>query len=175
MPPPQAFPGLSGDLLKFTLLWERASIRWLLMRAFQKELQVFTETIQIRSFVRSTSQYYICQLFLSQMREIFTSWPRFPETSRLLPKISRRLPNVAENVRTYFEDVWALPKLLTRALISLEHKNDTKSSFNAFLYWIFLFLSCVKEEFVRICESGVRNCPWCVRSMSLDHTRETHA
>ena len=98
-----------------------------------------------------------------------------PATSEDFPKTFRRLPNVAENVRTYFEDVWALPKLLTRALISVEHKNDTKSSFNAFLDWIFLFLSCVKEEFVRICESGVRNCPWCVRSMSLVHTRETHA
>ena len=44
-------------------------------------------------FVRSTSQYYTCQLFLSQMREIFTlSKPRFHETSRRLPKISDELP-----------------------------------------------------------------------------------
>ena len=57
------------------------------------------------SFLRSSSQYYTCQLFLSQMREIFTSWPRSPETSR-------RLPNVAKNVRRCSEDVWAIPKLL---------------------------------------------------------------
>ena len=42
--------------LKFTLLWDRASIRWLLMRALQKQLQVFSEMIQILSFFRSTSQ-----------------------------------------------------------------------------------------------------------------------
>ena len=51
-------------------------------------------------FLRSTSQCYTCQLFLSQMREIFTlSWPRFPETSRRLPKISDVFPKTSERCR----------------------------------------------------------------------------
>ena len=33
----------------------------------------------------------------------------------------------------------------------------------------------VDEQVVWNCESGVRNCPRCVRSMSLIHRRETHA
>ena len=51
-------------------------------------------------FLRSTSQCFTCQLFLSQMREIFTlSWPIFPETSRRLPKISDELPKTSERCR----------------------------------------------------------------------------
>ena len=51
-------------------------------------------------FLRSTSQCYTCQLFLSQMREIFTLlWPIFPETSRRLPKISDELPKTSERCR----------------------------------------------------------------------------
>ena len=51
-------------------------------------------------FLRSTSQCYTCQLFLSQMREIFNlSWPIFPETSRRLPKISNELPKTSERCR----------------------------------------------------------------------------
>ena len=69
----------------------------------QRQLQVFTEMIQRRFFLvfwRSTSQYYTCQLFLSQMREIFTlSWPRFPETSRRLPKISGEFLKTSERCR----------------------------------------------------------------------------
>ena len=38
--------------LKFTLLWERASIRWLFrMRTLHRQLQVFTEMIQRRFFL----------------------------------------------------------------------------------------------------------------------------
>ena len=48
----------------------------------------------------SAPQYYTWQLFLSQMREIFTlSWPIFPETSRRLPKISDELPKTSELCR----------------------------------------------------------------------------
>ena len=39
----------------------------------------------------------------------------------------------------------------------------------------FPYQSCVKKQFVQICESGVRNCPWWVRPMSLVCDRETHA
>ena len=42
-------------------------------------------------------------------------------------------------------------------------EKDTESSFNAFLDWIFVSLSRVKDQFVRIWLSGVRNCPLCVR------------
>ena len=73
------------------------------MRALQRQLQVFTEMIQRRFFLifsGSTSQYYAYQLFLSQMREIFTlSWPRFPETSRPLPKISNEFPKTSKRCR----------------------------------------------------------------------------
>ena len=42
--------------------------------------------------------------------------------------------------------------------------------------WIkFRYWWCGKEQLAQICESGVRNCPWCVRSMSLVCKRETHA
>ena len=80
--------------LKFTLLW---------MATLQRQLQVFTEMIQRQFFVvflRSTSKYYTCQLFLSQMREIFTlSWTRFLETSRRVPKISDESPKTSDRCR----------------------------------------------------------------------------
>ena len=80
------------------------SSEWLLRTgALQRQLQVFTEMIQERFFLvvlRSSSQYYTCQLFLSQMCEIFTLfWPRFPETSRRLPKISDEFPKTSERCR----------------------------------------------------------------------------
>ena len=51
-------------------------------------------------FLRSTSHCDTCQLFLSQMREIFTlSWPIFPETFRRVPKISDELPKTSERCR----------------------------------------------------------------------------
>ena len=90
----------------------------------QRQLQVFTEMIQRRFFLvflRSTSHYYTCQLFLSQMLEIFTLlWTRFPETSHRLPKISdeftktsercqnlnvcRLFPKTFKNFRSYLKD-----------------------------------------------------------------------
>ena len=80
------------------------SSEWLLRTgALQRQLQVFTEMIQERFFLvvlRSSSQYYTCQLFLSQMCEIFTLfWLRFPETSRRLPKISDEFPKTFERCR----------------------------------------------------------------------------
>ena len=82
------------------------SSEWLLRTgALQRQLQVFTEMIQERFFlvvflIRSSSQYYTCQLFLSQMCEILTLfWPRFPETSRRLPKISDEFPKTFERCR----------------------------------------------------------------------------
>ena len=54
--------------------------------------------------LRSSAQCYSCELFASQMHEIFTlSWPRFPETSRRLPKIFDEIPNCRKlNVRRLF-------------------------------------------------------------------------
>ena len=71
------------------------------------------------SFLRSTSQYYTCQLFLSQMRDIFTlSWPGFPgnvpatsedfrllsEDFRTLPKMSADVPKTFEHFRSYLKE-----------------------------------------------------------------------
>ena len=121
--------------LKFTLLW---------MAVLQRQLQVFTEMIQRRLFVvflRSTSQYYTCQIFLSQMREIFTlSWPRFLETSRRVPKISDEFPKTSDrcrklNVRWLFPKTFEhfrsyLRRNFKRASIwfRLNRKRDSKSS-----------------------------------------------
>ena len=89
--------------LKFLLLWERGGIRWLLMRVLQKQLRVLPRWFRYClswSFLRSTFQYYTCQLFLSQMREIFTlSWPGFPEMSRPLLKIYDDFPKTSERCR----------------------------------------------------------------------------
>ena len=110
--------------LKFTLPSERASVWWLLrMRRLQKQLKVFTEIIQRRFFLvfsRSTSQYYTCQLFLSQMREIFTltkisgnvlatseDFQRISEDFRTFPKILKCLqmfPKTFEHFRSYLKD-----------------------------------------------------------------------
>ena len=106
--------------LQFTLLSEHAAIRWLLMRALQKQLQFLLRWFRYGlswSFLWSTSQYYTYQYFLSQMRE--TS-PGYDRDFRKRPGdfrrflIFQRLPNFAETVRRCSEDVWALPKLLTR-------------------------------------------------------------
>ena len=108
---------MTYDLKITALLWKRASIRCCsVMRALEKQLLVFTEMIQLRSFLvfwRSSSQKYTCQLFLRQMREIFTlSWPRFPETSRLLPNIPDEFPNTSQCTENQMsadvpEDLWA--------------------------------------------------------------------
>ena len=158
--------------LKLTLLWERSSIRMLLMSVLEKQLQVFTAMIQIRSFLvflRSTSQYYTVR-FRSQMREIFTlSWSRIPEMSRRVPKISDEFRETSERYRK-FNVRRCSGRLLstseeTTILACLDFvrtKKDTESS-------------CVKEQFVWICESGVGNCPWCVKLMSLVHRPKTQA
>ena len=78
--------------LKFTLLSEHAGIRWLLMRALQKQLQVFTEVIQIRSFL-IFPVIHVSILYLPTFSECNAwgctlLWLGFPETSRRPPKIS---------------------------------------------------------------------------------------
>ena len=77
--------------LKFTLLSEDAGIRWLLIRALQKQLQVFTEEVQIRSFL-IFPMIYVLILYLPTFSECnawgFTLlWLGFPEMSRQPPKI----------------------------------------------------------------------------------------
>ena len=52
--------------LKFTLLWERASMRWLLMRALEKQLQHFTEMITIRSFIFLTIYVPILRVWMGE-------------------------------------------------------------------------------------------------------------
>lgn len=83
------------------LLRERASMQWPITRALQKQLQVFTEKIQIRSLLVFLAIHVPISLYLSIFLEWnawdFTlSWPRFLETSRRLrrfPTNFRRLPN----------------------------------------------------------------------------------
>ena len=99
---------------KWPMISNLRSSEWLLrMRALQRQLQVFTEMIQGRFFLvvlRSSSQCYSCELFVSQMREIFTlSWPRFPETSRRLPKIFDEIPKISERCRK-LNVRWLFPK-----------------------------------------------------------------
>ena len=103
-----------------------------------------------------------------------------PSPFRRFPTIFRTLPNVPKNVRRCWDDVWALPKLFGRrqfspVLILLGRKVITRRLFGIFswkLNWIFVINHVLKKRFVRICESGMRNCPWCVRSMSLFRSRE---
>ena len=111
-----------------------------------------------------------CQRFRSQMREIFTlSWSRIPEMSRRVPKISDEFRETSERYRK-FNVRRCSGRLLstseeTTILACLDFvrtKKDTESS-------------CVKDQFVWICESGVGNCPWCVRLMSLVHRPKTQA
>ena len=105
-----------------------------------------------------------------------------PSPFRRFLTIFRTLPNVPKNVRRCWDDVWALSKLFGRrkfslVLISLGRKVIIRRLFGTFswkLNWIFV-KSCIKKRFVRICESGVRNCRWWVRSMSLFGSREIHA
>ena len=97
---------------------------------------------------------------------------RFSEHFRTFPKMSEDVETTFEHFRSYLED---------ENFRLFWFRWDAKSSFDAFLEhflgnWIEFSLSHVlKKRFVRICESGVRNCPWCVRSMSLFGSREIHA
>ena len=97
--------------LKFTLLSEHAGIRWLLMRALQKQLQVFTEVIQIWSFLIFPMIYVpilYLPIFLSQMHEASPCydrdfWKRPGDFRRFLT--FQRLPNFAETVPRCSEDI----------------------------------------------------------------------
>ena len=118
---------------KWLIISNLRSSEWL---CYKGNCKLFTEMIQRRFFVvflRSTSQYYTCQLFLSQMREIFTlSWPRFLETSWRLPMISGELPKTSDRC----------PKLNVRWLFprTFEHsrsywKDDTFSMLRYDFVW----------------------------------------
>ena len=119
------------------------------------------------------------------MREIFAlSIQGFRKTSQSLPKISDDFQNTSERSQK-------CPKMLRRRLSTSEAIWKTKifacfdfagtqshhstPFWNIFLEIEFSLSHVLKKGFVRICESGVRNCPWCVRSMSLFGGREIHA
>lgn len=88
--------------LKFTLLAMCQRTRWLLMRALQKQLQVFTEVIQIQSFlifpmIYIPIIYYTCQRFSESNARGFTLLlPGFAETCRRLSKISDDFPKTSK-------------------------------------------------------------------------------
>ena len=103
--------------LKFLPLWERASIRCLLMRVLQKQLQVFTKVIQIRPFlifltIIPANFFWVKCVRFSPCHD--RDFRKRPCEFRRFPTTFRRLPNFAENVRRCSEGVWALPKLLKR-------------------------------------------------------------
>ena len=99
-----------------------------------------------------------------------------PATSEDWCQLSEDFRTLPQNVRRFFNDVWALPKLLKRQRFDFikTQKRDTKSSLNAFLDWIFNVYHVVKNNLSGFA-SAMRNWPWCVRSMSLVHRHETHA
>ena len=116
------------------------------------------------------------------MREIFAlPIQGFPKTSQSLPKISDDFQNTSERFQK-------CPKMLRRRLSTSEAIWKTKifacfdfagtqshhstPFWNIFLEIEFSLSHVLKKRFVRICESGVRNCPWWVRSMSLFRSRE---
>ena len=121
---------------------------------------------------------------------VFTlSWPGFSETFRLLPQISVDFAKTSERCRQCPQKKFRRGLRTTKVILKTtiltcfnfvrtQKSTPSKSSFNAFLDWIFIIYHVLRKHFVRICESGVRNCPSCVRSMSLDslvHRRETYA
>ena len=107
--------------------------------------------------------------FLScQDRDLWKCSSHFRRFLTILP----RLLNIAENVRRYSDDVWTLTiqtdcrhlkafAIVIKSKEMIHNKSEMKWSF---------FL----EQLIQICKSGVRNCPWCVRSMSFIRRRETH-
>ena len=92
--------------LKFLSLWERASIRCLLMRVLQKQLQVFTKVIQTRSFlifltiIPANFFWVKCVRFSPCHDRNFRKRPcDFPKTSELCrkcPQIFRRRLSTSE-------------------------------------------------------------------------------
>ena len=111
-------------LLKFTLLWERASTRWLLMRALQKQLQVFTEKIQIRTLLRFTSQYYL---------------PTFHESNtwdfHLMIGISGNVPATSKDFRRLSEDFRTLSKMSAHISKTFEHFRSYLKDENFSVLW----------------------------------------
>ena len=85
--------------LKFLLLWERASIRCLLMRVLQKQLQVFTKVIQIRPFLIFLTIIPANFFKVKCVRFLRCHDRDFPETSFRLTKISDDFPKTSELCR----------------------------------------------------------------------------
>ena len=91
-----------------------------------------------------------------------------------IPIIFRSLLNFTENSRRCSDDLWALKKTTTLTCLNFFRTQSyhSKPFSNIFLEieWILVINHVFKWQFVWICESGVRNCPWCARLMSL-HAR----
>ena len=93
--------------LKFLLLWERVSIRWLLMRVLQKQLQVFTKVIQIRPFlifltIIPANFFWIKCVIFSPCHD--RDFRKRPCDFRTLPKMSADVPKTFEHFRSYLKD-----------------------------------------------------------------------
>ena len=108
----------------------------------------------------SESNAWDCHLVMTQ---------GFPKMSQCLLKISDDFPRTSERCRKMSEDVlptfehFQIKAVEMTILVFWFVKTQSRPSFNAFLdflveNWIefSLLILCVQ-----ICESGVRNCPWC--------------
>ena len=88
---------------------------------------------------------------------------RFSEDLRTFPKISEDVPTNFEHLRSHLKG--------DKFSVFWKNYDNIMPLYEIFLWKLpelnFLYWSCVKCQFVRIYESGVGNCPWCVTSMPL--------
>ena len=157
--------------LKFTLFWMAAQTEGV-TKAIASFYWDDWETV-----FPSFCTIYIAILYLPTFSESNTwdftlSRPRFPETSRRLPKISDEFPKTFErcrklNVRRLFpktfEHFWSYLKEDTFRVLWYDFVRTQKRTQSHH----------VLRTICWICESGVIiNCTRCVRSMSLVHRRD---
>ena len=123
--------------------------------------------------------------WVKSVRIFILSWPerlKRPSDFRIFLTIFRRLLNFAEDVWGCSDYLWALLKLFKRrhffcVVILFVHKVNIKHFFWNIVREIELncsYKSYPKKQFPQIGESGMRNCPWCVRSLSSVRWPETH-
>ena len=115
----------------------------------------FLASISATYFAAGNSNITSANFFSVKRVRFLSRHDGFPKTSEPLVKISercRKRPAIFRRPLKAFA-------IVMRSKEIIHNKSEMK--------WSFL------EQLVRSCESGVRNCPWCVRSMSL--VRETRA
>ena len=133
---------------------------------------------------------HTCQLFVAQCVRFSRCYDRDSKTSQRLPRISNNFPKPSELCQN-------LPKMFRRPLSTVSklfkrrqpqlvlispgwtqshhHSNCLSGIFLRKSNYIFVINHVIKEQFFWICESGMRNCPWWARLISLVRRRETRA